>query len=234
LDEQNQQILLLEEGNASINDPNAYGWQVGSIFLRFNPINDSWIFGLKAKNKKGFNFKVDMLSPVGKMPVVQDLRPGIELLVSQTGHLNGHFRVDNTESEQFVTAKNAWFRQVWLTDNQEKNHPFSGVLCRFNDGSGFYSVNMHEPDAIQGAVTGSCDPQGISTVMSQFIQVKEEEDGHWHIRISSPKRHLILSNTVKQHSMIAGFVSEGDNSGFCVLSEDALGHSSSKPETAYA
>ncbi len=229
-DAQSKRIILLDEGYAAIDNPTAYNWQVGRAFLRFNTINNSWIFGLKTKDKKGFNFKVDMLNQTESKPVTQDLRPGVELIVSQTSHLNGHVQIGEDAKEQFVTAKNAWFRQVWLSENQEKTHPFSGVLCRFNDGSGFYSVNIREADALRGAVTGSCDSQGMSTVISQFINVDETKDGAWHIRIASPKHHLVLSDVTKQNSVVAGFVTEGDKTGFCMLSKDVFGdHKTPEP-----
>jgi hypothetical protein len=223
-DGQNKQPILLDESQAVIPHSTPYNWHVGRAFLRFNPINDSWIFGLKTQDKKGFNFKVDLLKQSETtIPAALDLRPGVELLVNQTSHLNGHIQAGGDSKEEFVTSKNAWFRQIWLKDNQEKSQPFTGVLCRFNDGSGFYSVNMSESDALRGAVAGWCDEQGISAVMSQFINVKHDAKGPWHIRVASPSLHLVLSDFVEQNSVIAGFVAEGKAPGFCMLSKEVLG-----------
>lgn len=228
--EESKQLILREEAHATIDDPQSYNWQVGRAFLRFNPINDSWIFGLKTQENKGFNFKVDMLNQSENNPVVQTLRPGVELIVSQTSHLNGHLQIGDDSKEQFVTSKNAWFRQVWLSGNQDKIQPLSGVLCGFNDGSGFYSVNLHEMDALRGAVAGSCDAHGMSTAMSQFINIEEAKDGQWHIRIASPTYHLTLSQAMKQKSVVAGFVDEGARPGFCMLSENILGQQNARVE----
>ena len=223
VDGQSKKVILLDEGQAVIPDPMINNWHVGRAFLRFNPINNSWIFGLQNQDKKGFNFKVDMLNQSEKTPATLNLRQGVELLVSQTSHLNGHVQVGNDSKEQFVTAKSAWFRQVWLTEQQNKTHPFAGVLCRFNDGSGFYSANMIEPDAKRGALAGWFDVQGISAAMSQFINVKQDADGPYHIRIASPNVHLVLSDFIKQDSVVAGFVDEGKSPGFCMLSKDVIG-----------
>ena len=224
LDGDSKQVLLFDEGDAFVGDSTPYHWRVGRAFLRFNPINDSWIFGLKAKDKKGFNFKVDMLQQPESIPIAQDLRPGVELIVSQTNHLNGHLQVESSGKEQFVTAKNAWFRQIWLTGRQDKKHLYSGVLCRFNDDSGFFSVNTSDRDALQGAVAGWRDSKGLAVAMSQFVSVKEEpKDNSWHIRMLSPSLHLILSNVVKQDAIVAGFVTNDKAPGFCVLSNDILG-----------
>lgn len=218
LDGQTKKVILLEEEDAIVHDSLPYNWHVGRAFMRFNPINDSWIFGLQSLDKKGFHFKVDMLKQTENKPVIQHLREGVLLLVNQTSHLNGHIQAGNDSKEQFVTAKNAWFRQVSLTSPEEINHSFSGVLCRFNDGSGFYSVNMVEPNALRGAVAGWFDADGVSAGMSQFINVKQDPDGPWHIRIALPQHHLILSDFVQQNSVVAGFVAEGQRPGFCMLS----------------
>ena len=222
-DGQNKQPILLDESQAVISQPTPYNWHVGRAFLRFNPINDSWIFGLKTEDKKGFNFKVDMLKQDDTIPAALDLRPGVELLVNQTSHLNGHIQAGKDSKEEFVTSKNAWFRQVWLKENQEKSQPFRGVLCRFNDGSGFYSVNMLEADALRGAVAGWRNEEGISAVMSQFINVKQDVKGPWHIRVASPSLHLVLSDFIEKNSVIAGFITEGKAPGFCMLSNGVLG-----------
>ncbi len=222
-DAQTKTVILQDEGEASISDPEQYNWHVGRSFLRFNAINDSWIFGLKTQDKKGFNFKVDMLNQPENNPASQNLRAGMEFIVSQTGRLNGHIQTGEASTEEFVTAKNTWFRQIWQTNPQSQIHQLSCVLCRFNDGSGFYSINMVESDAVRGAAAGWFDAQGASSAMSQFINVKEAPEGDWHIRIASPSLHFILSNTIKQHSVVAGFVAENDKQGFCMLSADAMG-----------
>ena len=224
LDGDSKRVLLFDEGDAFVQDSTPYHWRVGRAFLRFNPINDSWIFGLKTKDKKGFNFKVEMLQQPERIPIAQDLRPGVALIVSQTNHLNGHLQVDNVGKEQFVTAKNAWFRQLWLSGSHIKNHLYTGVLCRFNDGSGFFSVNTSDKDAVRGAVAGWRDAEGSSVAMSQFITVKEEpKNGSWHIRMASPTLHLVLSDVIKQEAIVAGFVASDKTPGFCVLSKDMLG-----------
>lgn len=222
-DAQSKALISMDDGDALISDPEHYNWQVGRSFLRFNAINNSWVFGMKTPDKKGFNFKVDMLNQPKDGPVAQNLRDGVAFITSQTGQLNGHIQVGVVSDEQFVTAKHAWFRQIWLTDPQDKPHHLSSVLCRFEDGSGFYSMKMPEPDATRGASAGWFNAEGAPAAMSQFIRVNEAEDGAWHIRIASPMMHLVLSDSLKQRAVVAGFVAEKDKQGFCMLSEDAVG-----------
>ena len=218
-DEQTKAMLLMDEGDATISDPERNNWHVAHSFLRFNAINDSWIFGFKTQDKKGFNFKVDMLNQPEHNPVTQGLRAGVDVIVSQTGQLNGHIQVEGETHEQFVTSNSAWFRQIWLSNPEGQSHKLSAVLCRFDDGSGFYSMNMLEPDAVRGAVAGWYNEQGEAGAMSQFINVKEGVEGAWHIHVTSPKLDLTLLDEFKQPSVAAGFVSEKDKQGFCVLNK---------------
>ncbi len=223
LDGQDHHVILFDESETTMKKPIPYHWNVGRAFMQFNPINNSWIFGLKTQDKKGFNFKVDLIKQMGQTWSVQNVRSGVALLVNQTGHLNGHIQSGKESKEQFITAKNAWFRQIWLTGHEDEPHPFTGVLCRFHDGSGFYSLNMLPPDTLQGPTAGWCDEQGTSSVMSQFISVKQEAEGPWHIRVTSPNLHLILADVMEQNTVVAGFVQEGKTTGFCMLSQDAIG-----------
>ena len=223
LDGQNNRVVLLDESEEDVLDIKPYDWHVGRAFLQFNPINDSWIFGLRSQKNKGFNFKVDMLSPTESHPAAQDLTKDVVLLVSQTSRLNGHIKTGKDSKEEFVTAKNSWFRQVWFKKPQDKSCPFTGVLCRFNDGSGFYSVTMPDKNALRGAIAGYSNEQGVPLAMSQFIQVKQAKEGLWHIRVASPNLHLVLSDYIKQSSVVAGFLNKGKNPGFCMLSKNNLG-----------
>jgi hypothetical protein len=228
-DGQTKKVILEDNSYANLTEANNNNWKVGDSFLRFNPITESWVFGMKTHDKKGFNFKIDMMSQSESKPSIQHLRSGMELLIGQTGHLNGHIR-DGENKEQFVTGKNAWFRQVWLSANHQPPHTLSGVFCRFDDGSGFYSVNMREEDAVRGAITGAFNAQGSSITISQFIKVASDKKGQWHIKISSPKLDAVLQDSVKLNSVISGYISQHEKLGFCMLSEDKLGEEYVKTE----
>lgn len=226
IDSQTKNLILFEESNAVIEKPEASNWRIGNSFLQFNSITNSWIFGIKTKEKKGFNFKADMLKTDQSTPNVQNLRPGVDLLIHQTGRLNGHLQTGQRGSEQFVTASKAWFRQVWVSKPQASPHPFTGILCQFNDGSGFYAVNLQETDALRGALAGWRDAQGIPMPMSQFVTIKEPEEGLWSIQVASPKINLMLQDMLakedEQHHLVVG-VTNGLMPGFCAISKDEVG-----------
>ncbi|MBA4696438.1 MAG: hypothetical protein H2069_03485 [Legionella sp.] len=218
--------IFWEEESATITTPEATYYRVGNAFLKFNEVNNTWIFGVQTKEKKGFNFKVDMLSQAGNALPAKNLRPGIKLRVSQTGRLNGHIQIGGSNEEQFVTSQTAWFRQVWITKPQEKAHVFSGVLCQFTDGSAFYALNLPEEDALRGAIAGWRDPDGKTIPMSQFVTTEAGKDGDWLINIRSPKKRLLLPEVLIRENgskqWIAG-LTDKTHPGFCVINNDKIG-----------
>lgn len=228
-DSQTKKIILKDDSHASIDEADINNLLVGRAFLRFNAMNDSWIFGLKdTHNKNGFNFKVDMLNRPDQEPVTKYFRHGISFIVVQTGQLNGLIKLEGEDKEQFVTAHNAWFRQIWLNNTikahnfQEKPDQLNGLLCRFNDGSGLYSMKVLESDSLRGAVVGLFDAEGAPSAISQFIHIEPTQDNTWSIRIPSPKMHLVLTDIIQHNEMLTGFISDKDKEGFCVLSQDDL------------
>ena len=217
MDEASKKVLFHEESDAVIDELVPYDWHIGRAFLKFNTINDSWIFGVKLKNNLGFNFKVDMLKQFEKTPNFHHLRDGVTMLVSQTSELNGHILMGTSQEEQFVRADEAWFRQIWQDDKDNQEHALTSVLCQFNDGSSFYSVNLHEPDAQSGAVAGWYSPQGVRQPMSQFVQVSHAKDDAWHIQSQSPRLNLVLLDAIENNTVVAGFINGKKNPGFCML-----------------
>lgn len=234
---ENKDVFLFEESDTTIEHPENLNWHVGRTFMQFNPINNSWVFGVKTKAHKGFNFKIDTLKQTAYTPTTQHLRTGVGLLVTQTGRLNGHLQMGEGTKEQFVTAPKAWFKQIWVSKPQESLHSLVGVLCQFNDGSGFYSVNLQEPDALRGAVAGWRDDQGSPVSMSQFVSVKEKKDNVWQIHIPSPKVKLSIEDALatknEKHQLVAGLTDE-KMPGFCTISKDEVGQTQNDTTLASA
>lgn len=105
---------------------------------------------------------------------------------------------------------------------RDSGHRLHGVLCQFNDGSGFYAMNMHETDALRGAIAGWYNEQGLPTTMSQFVKVQHNANGPWHIDVPKPQFHFVLTDFIQQNTIIAGFVAKHDQQGFCLLSQDVM------------
>lgn len=225
IDAQTEKVLVYDQSKATIENPEINNWQVGNAFLQFNTITNDWVFGIKTKDKKGFNFKADMLENMKKPLHTFDLRVGMEFVINQTGHLNGHIFTE--QQEQFVTGQKAWFRQIWLSKPQATLHPLVGVLCQFNDGNAFYALNLMEPDALQGALAGWRSPDGTAMTMSQFVSVKatKEKEGMWSIDIAAPAVKLLLQNLLTEYAeqqVIVGLTKDM-RPGFCAISKDTIG-----------
>src|SRR3990167_9272911 len=227
MSEQLNKPLLYEEGSAYIDDPDRMHWKIGATFLQFNAINNSWVFGVKTKDGKGFNFKVDMLRLSNSndkfLAKHKDLYTGLKLLIGHTGRLNGHLKLDKDSPEEFVIANQSWLRQIWI-DKMLHIHKFTqpvqAVLCDFNNGSGFYAVHVQESRALQGAVAGWLDRSCNNVPMSQFVTVNHQHDGIWRIHIPVPKSSFSLKDiAVKKDSQLILGPIDGNNPGFCSISQ---------------
>lgn len=224
IDGQTNELVLFYEDTAKIEKTTQLNWQVGRSFIRYNPINDSWVFGVKAENKKGFNFKVDMLKQASDHETLV-LRPGVELQALQTSRLNGHLQTGADKKEQFVTGNNAWFGKLWISKNQTATHDISTTFCRLSDDNGFYSANLKEADATGAAVAGWRDATGNKVKMSQFLSIKALADQQCMLSLGLPKLNLKVRNTLKQEEhgplSVAGFSKENP-SGFCIVTEQSF------------
>lgn len=216
--ETRQLIFQNHEESAMTSSP--YHWHVGHSFLTFNPITASWIFGFKNLTSEGFNFKINMLAQSNEGSMTETLRPGVSVMINQAHSLNGLIRKNN-QTEEFVTAKHAWFRQIAMNSMDQSKHLMSGLLCHFDDNSRFYSMKLPESDALKGAMTGFFDSTGASQPISQFIQITQQ-DNQWQIDIPSHQQ-LILSDFLQQNTLIAGFVKSQQSLGFCLLSDESIG-----------
>lgn len=224
IDGQTNQLVFFYENNETVKqiDFDSLDWHVGRSFLRYNPINDSWIFGVKDKNKKGFNFKVDLLKQEGHINETLVLRPGVKLQAVQTSQLNGHIQVDG--KEQFVTGNKTWLGKLVLSNNQKDTHEISTAFCRLSDDNGFYSANLKEKDATSAAVAGWLDPVGNRVKMSQFVSIKTLENDQCILNVRLPKLTLKLLNTLKMENTsnsIAGFTKESKGA-FCFVTEQSF------------
>ena len=229
IDGQTNQLVLFYENTEKIANSTPFNWHVGRSFIRYNPINDSWIFGLKkGSDDKSFNFKVDMLKQTNGDSETLVLRPGVELQALQTSRLNGHVQLGGGNKEQFVTGNNAWFAKVWFSKDQTNAHDISTTFCRLSNDNGFYSANLKEEDATGAAVAGWRDAIGNKVKMSQFISIKTVERDQWLLSLGLPKLKLKLVNTLKSEDKIpfdvAGF-SMDDPKGFCFIAAQSFAKS---------
>jgi hypothetical protein len=225
IDGQSNKLVLFYESNEKIENSTQLNWQVGRSFIRYNPINDSWIFGVKAEDEKGFNFKVDMLKQDNEAKETLVLRPGVELQALQTSRLNGHIQIGTGSKEQFVTGNNAWFGKVWFSKDQTTAHDISTTFCRLSNDNGFYSANLKEADATGAAVAGWRDASGNKVKMSQFLSIKSIDSNQCQLSLGLPKINLKVLNTLQTGDntplSVAGF-SQDNPKGFCFITEQSF------------
>lgn len=227
IDGQTNKLILFYEEKEQIEKASPLNWHVGLSFIRYNPINDSWVFGVKMAQDKGFNFKVDMLKQAADNSDQETiaLRPGIRLQAIQTSRLNGHIQTGLSTKEQFVTGNNAWFGKLWFSKEQKSAHDISTTFCRLSNDNGFYSANLKESDATHAAVTGWRDAVGNRKRMSQFLSIKSLAEDQCLLSLGLPKLKLKVTNTLTHEdhtpTSVAGFSKE-DPQGFCVVTEHSF------------
>ena len=222
-DYQTKKMVVEENSSAIIENPTSFKWNIGRAFLRYNKITNSWVFGLKSANKLGFNFKVNMLNKPEDSPITRYFREGVSFVVAQAGQLNGHIMVAANDKDQFVTANNTWFRQIWLKNDPKNMQSLNSLLCRFNDGRGLYSIRILDAANTQDSIAGLYDDEGASMSVSQFVQIEKGEDDYWHIKVSMPKMDLLLADAYQKNEVIAGYIVNNNSHGFCMLSSDRIG-----------
>ncbi|MFI4918741.1 MAG: hypothetical protein ACHP65_04215 [Legionellales bacterium] len=225
IDGQTNKLVFFYEGKETIDKATALDWHVGRSFIRYNPISDSWIFGVKVEDNKGFNFKVDIVQQAKNENEILVLRPGVELQALQTSRLNGHVHTGSGAQEQFVTGNKAWFGKLWFSKDQKTAHEISTTFCRLSNETGFYSANLKESDATGAAVAGWRDAAGSKVKMSQFVSIKTLMNNESQLNVLLPKLSLKLFNTLTHEDnaplSIAGFTKDNPT-GFCFVADQSL------------
>lgn len=220
VDAQSKAVIFMQTADTHLTDAETDHWTIGDIFLRYNPINRSWVFGLKKANQIGFNFKVDTLKQPEHGSQTKQVRKGVMMTVVQTGQVNGHIQLKENASGQFVSGKNAWFREVIMREASIKLPAMHGLLCHFNDGSGLYSMQMLDKKIKHNTYAGSYNAAGIAAAVSKTIRVDQLKSGLWRVNAPYAKLQFDLSDVLQNQPIVLGFVDQKQKSGFCVISKD--------------
>ena len=220
VDAQTKAVIFMQTADTHLTEPETDHWTIGDIFLRYNTINHSWVFGLKKVNQIGFNFKVDTLKQPEHGPQTKQVRKGVMMTMVQTGQVNGHIQLKEDAYAQFVSGKNAWFREVIMKEASTKLPPMHGLLCHFNDGSGLYSMQMLDKKIKRNTYAGSYNAAGIAAAVSKTIRVDQLESGLWRINAPHAKLQFDLNDVLQNQPIVLGFVDQKQKSGFCVISKE--------------
>jgi len=220
-DAQSKKIIFKEDSSIKIDDEDSYRWLIGRSFLRYYKTSNSWVFGLKIPNKEGFNFKVSMLNKPEESPVTRYLKDSISFIAMQAGRLNGNINLG--DKDQFVTSKNTWFMQIWRNKNVDNTENISSLLCSLQDGGGLYTIKSSGKNHQSRNVVGLIDSEGNALKVSQFINIKQNQDNDWNIDLPNPKISLKLTDSYKENDVIAGYANYAKSHGFCLLTNIAMG-----------
>ncbi|QBR83726.1 hypothetical protein E3983_04765 [Legionella israelensis] len=224
-DGEKNKLLFSYDQRKTLNNTKELKLKVGHAFLNYNPINASWSFGVRLEKRKGFHFKVDMLSSSKNKSNAEALRPGLQLLVKQANRLNGYIQL-GAHKEQFVTANYSWFSQIWLTTTELSSHAVCGVFCHLKDFSGFYALKLDEQDANHAALAGWRNAEGNDGKISQFVEVKRQKNDRWSVDVTIPKFSIefndLLADVISMEKDGAGFFHQA-RKGFCWVTEQPLG-----------
>ncbi len=221
--DQTKKLIFKEDSEVTIDEKSNFKWLVGRAFLRYYKTSNSWVFGIKIPNKQGFNFKVSMLNKPEDSPVTRYFQDGIAFIYAQAGRLNGHINLGDETKDQFVTSQNTWFMQTWFKKEPSSPQNLSSLLCRFDDGRGLYSIGSIDSNNLHNSMSGLFDGEGKAMRVSQFINIKKSQEGDWNIYVPTPTMQFKLLDSYQQTDAVAGYVANGSNKGFCLLSSDKIG-----------
>ena len=212
----NQKQLIWQQ-SASLNntEPDLSIERVGPFFWHFSPINSSLIIGYENNNQQIFNLKFDLIEPT-TITATSSLTKNLKIKQFWSGSINGHLKIDN--NEQFVTSHGVWLQQIWQNALDLEQHSFQELLCKFQDGSAVFAIQVHEKDAIRAAFAGRFDAQGQKQAISQFLNLALPTSTEFDILLEKPKDniHLNVLNQMQNEKIMAGFLSTSEQAGICV------------------
>ncbi len=189
--------------------------QVGSFFWHFSPINASLIIGYEDQNTQVFNLKFDLLEPT-EVTHTRSLAKHLKFKQFWSGRMNGHININH--HEQFVTSDNIWLQQIWQKEADLEQHPFQELLCKFQDGSSLYAIQLPEKQAIHAALAARYDAQGQKVAISQFMNIKPPALNDFDMVLEKNKEYLHLSTVFNQNNLqlFGGHITPNELPGFCI------------------
>ncbi|MCC5791594.1 MAG: hypothetical protein JJT82_03165 [Legionellaceae bacterium] len=199
-----------------------HSFRVGKTFMRFNPISNSWIFGLKTSEEQSFNFRVELLQQSDMTQKKKSLAKDIDLIMLAPKQMNGHVRFDDHKKEEFVTARENWYRHIRREGQSNTNPLIEGVFCFFDDQSRLYALSVPLERAQSASEVVWLNAKGAPINVSQFIQLKERGEDSLILSLAVPARRFTLSHLLtgseNQPDLKAGFIErKNKRAGFCFI-----------------
>jgi predicted secreted hydrolase len=228
-------IVFSEEQKADIKIGERLGinLKIKDAFLRFNDINDSWVFGLD--KPLGFNLRLESLSYDAYSVSHLDR---VSFYSLQSKRVNGQLTIEG--KNQFVTAKNAWLTHEW-SDKLTQSLVIQRLMCRLFDGRGLMLMRGYKEKKVAFDLALLLEANGKSAPISQFSVVSQANPLLWEVSLLSPKMQFNIETAPPQKmsrrgetsSFYSGVVRSKEQKieGYCFISKDAVGSGSQNKPT---
>lgn len=225
----NQKPFLKKESKDS-DEP--MSWKVGKAFVKYDPISDSWIFGV-LDDKNSFNFRVKgvrnyvLNGKEGYLVQEKGTKNFQASYSAQSMNMNGHLTLEGKSS--FVTGKNSWFEHRWGTALSRHNATkYALITCRFNDNTGlmlyeWFGSKEFWPERLKtGTYQNAFDEKVLLSNFSLTkLMSRTAKTNQWRISIPALKMNISASGDV-----IPGYDAKynivhikNNKEGYCFLSE---------------
>lgn len=189
---------------------------IGRFFWHFSPVNNSLIIGCQDTDDKGqiLNLKIDLIEPTIVSKQVA-LTPDLKIAQYWSGAINGHIHL---AQEQFVMSSSAWIQNIWQNSSDLGFHPFSQILCKFQDGSSMYAIQVPEKKALRAAIAGLYNANGERQIISQFINLQQSEAKEFELALNQNQNNLKLNTLFGNHhyQALLANMKEPEQTGFCL------------------
>lgn len=163
-------------------------FKIADGFLRYNEINNSWIFGVDSK--KGYNLRVESLQ-VGSYNVSHlNL---ISFYTLQSKRVNGQLSLGGRSD--FVISNNAWLSHQWRSFSVEQSIQVERLLCRFVDNQGVMLVRAYLNNDVIFSLADLLGSHGESHPVSQFSLLSKMATNLWQVKLFSPKKVFDIITT---------------------------------------
>lgn len=224
----NEKKLIWQDSNTQFLDNNTPLTQaIGHFYWHFSPINNTFILAYQDKNSKNqiFNLKMDLMQPIVVTPKMS-LTPTLKIKQYWSGTINGHI---HTPDEQFVTSGSVWVQNIWQNQNDNQTHPFSELLCQFQDGSTMFAIQVPEKTGLHAALAGLYDKDGQRQTVSQFINLNPPNQQDYEISLHAHDQNLHLHQLFSNQHYTALLAHMGaiSQSGFCLYANQPWEQSNS-------
>lgn len=226
IDLKNGRVMLTAKDASAV----ALGQRLGinlkiqDAFLRYNDINDSWVFGLD--KSPGFNLRLESLEH-GSYHVSHLENTSFYSL--QSKRVNGQLTLDG--KNEFVTATNAWLTHQW-SDKVNQSFTLQRLMCRLLDGQGLMLVRGYKNNDVVFDLATLLEANGVSRPISQFSLVSQSNPSLWTVSVLSPKMQFHVETSDPQkivrdteiNYLYPGLVKDKDNkvTGYCLISKESL------------